>query len=29
VIRFWNTDLIDDLDGVARDILAELKLPAA
>ncbi|HXV00145.1 MAG TPA: DUF559 domain-containing protein [Caulobacteraceae bacterium] len=29
VIQFWNTDLIDDLDGVARDILAELKLPAA
>ncbi|HWD67645.1 MAG TPA: endonuclease domain-containing protein [Caulobacteraceae bacterium] len=29
LIRFWNTDVIDDLDGVARDILAELELPAA
>jgi very-short-patch-repair endonuclease len=29
VIRFWNTDVINDLDGVARDILAELELPAA
>jgi very-short-patch-repair endonuclease len=26
VLRFWNTDILQDIDGVGRDILAELKL---
>ena len=29
VIRFWNTDVIENLDGVVETILAELRLPAA
>jgi very-short-patch-repair endonuclease len=29
VIRFWNTDVIENLDGVASTILAELELPTA
>ena len=29
VIRFWNTDVLENIDGVADTILAELKLPFA
>jgi very-short-patch-repair endonuclease len=29
VIRFWNSDVMENLDGVVETILAELALPAA
>jgi very-short-patch-repair endonuclease len=29
VVRFWNTDVIENAEGVADSILAELNLPAA
>ena len=29
VIRFWNSDVMENANGVADTILAELKLPAA
>ncbi|HEY2178172.1 MAG TPA: endonuclease domain-containing protein [Caulobacteraceae bacterium] len=29
VVRFWNTDVMDNLGGVVDTILAELRLPAA
>jgi very-short-patch-repair endonuclease len=29
VIRFWNTDVMENVEGVADTILAELGLPAA